>query len=48
MCLIGSFPAVNIQGTVTVESMSMPQAHGELIKRSFKFKGYGAPILNGI
>ena len=42
------FPAVNISGTVTVEEMSMPQAHGELLKRTFKFKGYGAPTLTGV
>ena len=45
---VGSFPNVNVSGTVTVESMSLPQAHGELIKRTFKFKGYGSPTLTGM
>lgn len=42
------FPTVSVTGTVTIEEMSLPQAHGELIKRSFKFKGYGAPVLAGV
>ena len=45
---IAGFPAVNINGTVTIEEMSLPQAHGELVKRTFKFKGYGAPTLTGM
>ena len=42
------FPSVNVSGTVTVEEMGFPQSHGELIKRTFKFKGYGAPTLTGM
>ena len=45
---VGLFPNVSVSGTVTIEEMSMPQAHGELIKRTFKFKGYGAPVLLGM
>lgn len=45
---VGSFPNVNITGTATIEEMGIPQSHGELIKRSFKFKGYGAPVLTGM
>lgn len=45
---VTGFPGVNVTGTVTIEEMSLPQAHGELIKRSFKFKGYGAPTLTGM
>ena len=45
---IAGFPSVNVTGTVTVEEMSIPQAHGDLIKRTFKFKGYGAPTLTGM
>lgn len=42
------FPAVYITGTVTIEEMGLPQAHGDLVKRTIKFKGYGAPTLLGI
>ena len=45
---VSGFPAVNVSGTVTVEEMGLPQSHGELIKRTFKFKGYGAPTLTGV
>lgn len=45
---VGSFPNVNFSGTATIEEMSMPQAHGELNKRTFKLKGYGAPVLTGL
>ena len=45
---ISLFPNVSVSGTVTIEEMSLPQAHGELIKRTFKFKGYGAPTLLGV
>lgn len=45
---ISLFPAVSITGTVTIEEMSMPQSHGELVKRTFKYKGYGAPTLAGV
>ncbi len=44
----GIIPAVNITGTVTIESMSFAQAHDGLVGRSFKFKGYGAPVLTGV
>jgi hypothetical protein len=45
---VTGFPAVNVTGTVTIEEMGLPQAFGELIKRTFKFKGYGAPTLTGM
>ena len=45
---VTGFPGVNITGTATVESMGIKQAHGDLVGRTFKFKGYGAPTLTGM
>ena len=45
---VTGFPAVNVTGTVTIESMTLKQVHGDLVGRTFKFKGYGAPVLTGI
>lgn len=45
---ITGFPAVNITGTVTIEGMTIKQSHDDLIGRTFKFKGYGVPSLNGM